>query len=118
LGCLDHDGIPQPTLRRRNKPVTADEWLGTTHDLDELAGQLDSCFAVLSMHPADKTMAPDVAKIIGELHDLDPSGDAFRYTQVRKPTTTTFRLERAADASGSVRLSTSASSSCARCAAR
>jgi hypothetical protein len=54
------------------------------------------------MHPADKTMAPDVAKIIAELHDLDPSGDAFRYTQVRKPTITTFRLTRAADASGSV----------------
>jgi hypothetical protein len=100
--CLDHDGIPQPTLLRRNKPVTADEWLGTTHHLDELAGQLDGCFAVLSMHPADKTRAPEVAKIIGELHDLDPSGDAFRYTQVRRPTATTFRLKRAADASGSL----------------
>ena len=100
--CLDHDGVPQPTLIRRSQPVRAETWLGTTHDLDELAGQLDACFAVLSMHPADKTMAPDVAKTIAELHDLDPSGDAFRYSQVGKPTTSTFRLNHAADASGRV----------------
>ncbi|MDH6463102.1 hypothetical protein M2302_003287 [Micromonospora sp. A200] len=99
--CLDHDGHPQPTLTRRNKPVAADTWLAT-HDLNELAAQLDACFAVLSMHAADKTMAPDVAKTIGELHELDPSGDAFRYSQVRKPTASTFRLHRAPDASGRV----------------
>ncbi len=100
--CLDHDGIPQPTLTGHNstKPVSADTWLGSTHNLDELARQLDDCFAVLSMHPADKTVAPGVVGIIGELHRLDASGDAFRYAQVRKPTATTFRHERAADASG------------------
>jgi hypothetical protein len=100
--CLDHDGIPQPTPSRRTKPVTAEEWLGTTHDLVELASQLDACSAVLSVHPADKTMRPDVAKTIAELHDLDPSGDAFRYSQVRRPRAGTFRLHRAADASGRV----------------
>lgn len=65
-----------------------------THDLDELAAQLDACFAVLAMHQADKTIAPDVARTIAELHGLDPSGDAFRYPQVRKPTWGGDRRER------------------------
>jgi len=53
--------------------------LATTHSLGKLLDQL-----VAFLYRADvETLPPDVVDTIRQLDDLDPSGQAFRYTQVK-----------------------------------
>ncbi|MEV6527467.1 hypothetical protein AB0M43_36635 [Longispora sp. NPDC051575] len=91
--CLDHDGLPRPTLTRNGKPkvYAPDKWLTGTHDLTELATELDACLAVLRVHPADRSLPNDVSQTIKGLALLDPAGDAFRYTEAKNTTPTTFQ---------------------------
>jgi hypothetical protein len=70
---------PATDLMRRNKPVAAETWLGTTHD--RRAGrQRRRQFRVPGDAPAGKNVTPNVAKTIAELHGLDLVGDALRYS--------------------------------------
>ena len=72
-GCLRRDGIVDPELRK----AAVDEWLGhkVGHKLQPLAERLDELLGRLR----EETLPPDIHETLTRVHELDPTGETFRY---------------------------------------
>jgi len=72
-GCLRRDGIADADLRK----ATVDEWLGRKvgHKLQPLAQRLDQLLGRLK----EETLPPGIHEALTRVHELDPTGETFRY---------------------------------------
>ncbi len=77
--CLREEGETDPALDRDK----LNEWLagprGAGHSLQKLATRLDEWLKSLDA----EALPDDVHEVLKSLHQLDPKGDAFRYSTVR-----------------------------------
>jgi hypothetical protein len=59
--------------------AAVEQWVSNTHKIDLLLARLQ----VLMTQAGIQALPPDVVAVVIALHDLDPTGQAFRYSKVK-----------------------------------
>ncbi|MEU2631991.1 hypothetical protein, partial [Kitasatospora sp. NPDC007106] len=77
--CARRDGVIDAAWSEK-----LNDYLGKTHDIGSLAGKLDRCLALLVRFGGGMSLGEDIRRGLARLHALDTTGQAFRYTTVKK----------------------------------
>jgi len=76
--CRRRDGAAGPDLQTDK----LDEWLSRTHSIEQLVDRLTELLSQLPLGP-DQQVPTETLAVLGKLHVLDRSGQAFRYSALK-----------------------------------